>query len=208
VTEAPAPRLAPIPPDEWSDDARAALARAYSDTVASRLLSTEPGSTPMPNALATMMHHPALVGPFLVYNNVLLQTPALEPRARELVVLRVAWRTRSRYEWAQHVRLAPRVAITPEEIAAIADGPDGSWSPHEADLLAATDQLIDRYRVDDETWARLAELLDERQLVELVFVVGTYTALAMAFKSFGLQLDPDLQDIATAAFGTSPGFEE
>ena len=92
------------------------------------------------------------------------------------MVLRVAWRTRSRYEWVQHVRLAPRVAITPEEIAAIAEGPgaDG-WTPLEADLLAATDQLIDGYRVDDDTWKRLAEHLDERQLVELVFVVGTYT---------------------------------
>ena len=36
----------------------------------------------------------------------------------------------------------------------------------------------------------LAEQLDERQLVELVFVVGTYTCLAMAFNSFGVQLEP------------------
>ena len=74
-----------------------------------------------------------------------------------------------------------------------------AWTPLEADLLAATDQLIDDYRVDDDTWARLAEHLDERQLVELVFVVGTYTALAMAFNSFGLQLDPELQALATTS---------
>jgi 4-carboxymuconolactone decarboxylase len=205
VTDAPAPRLAPIPPAEWSEEARAALTIAYPASVTDRLLSTEPGSMPMPNALATMMHHPALAGPFLVYNNVLLQTPALEPRARELVVLRVAWRTRSRYEWVQHLRLAPRVGITPEEINAVTVGAGGEgWTPLEADLLAATDELIDGYRVEDDTWARLAQLLDERQLVELVFVVGTYTALAMVFKSLGLELDPDLQEIAA----TSPGFEE
>jgi len=206
VSEAAAPRLAPIPPGEWTEDARAALANAYPDDVVARLLSTEPGSQPMPNALATMMHHPALAGPFLVYNNVLLQRPALAPRQRELMVLRVAWRTRSRYEWVQHLRLAPRVAITSDEIAAVAEGPGAlSWSPLEADLLAATDQLIDGYRVEDDTWKRLAAHLDERQLVELVFTVGTYTALAMAFKSFGLQLDPDLQEIATTS---RPEFEE
>jgi len=205
VSEAGLPRLAPIPPDEWSDDARAALTGAYPHDVVARLLSTEPGSQPMPNALATMMHHPALAGPFLVYNNVLLQRPALCPRQRELMILRVAWSTRSRYEWVQHLRLAPRVAITPEEVVAVTEGPGaGGWTPLEADLLAATDQLIDSYRVDDDTWNRLAEQLDERQLVELVFTVGTYTALAMAFKSFGLQLDPDLQEIAN----TSPQFEE
>ena len=41
--------------------------------------------------------------------------------------------------------------------------------------------------------------------MELVFVVGTYTGLAMAFNSFGLQLDPDLQEIATTSL---PEFEE
>jgi len=206
MTDAGAPRLAPIPPEEWSDDARAALANAYPDEVVQRLLSTDPSSQPMPNALATMMHHPALMGPFLVYNNVLLQTPALTPRQRELMVLRVAWRTRARYEWVQHLRLAPRVAITPDEIAAIADGPGApAWSPLEADLLAATDQLVDHYRVDDETWDRLAKQFDERQLVELVFVVGTYTGLAMAFNSFGLQLDPELHALASASL---PEFEE
>ena len=206
MSDVGAPRLAPIPPDKWSDEARAALAGAYPEEVVQRLLSTDPDSPPMPNALATMMHHPALAGPFLVYNNVLLLTPTLDPRVRELVVLRVAWRTRSRYEWVQHLRLAPRVGITPEEIAAVADGPDaGTWTPLEADLLAAADQCIDGYRIEDDTWKRLAEQLDERQLVELVFVVGTYTGLAMVFKSFGLELDPNLQEIATASL---PEFEE
>ena len=52
------------------------------------------------------------------------------------------------------------------------------------------------YRIDDETWAQLAEHFDEQQLTEIVFIVGCYTALAMAFKSFGLQLDPELVDVA------------
>jgi 4-carboxymuconolactone decarboxylase len=205
VSDAPSPRLTPIAPENWDDDMRVALASAYPEEVVTRLLSTDPDSQPMPNALATMMHHPALVGPFLVYNNMLLQKPTLDPRARELIVLRVAWRTRSRYEWVQHLRLAPRVGITAEEVAAVAEGPGAdAWNPLEADLLAATDQCIDGYRIEDETWSRLAGQLDERQLVELVFVVGTYTALAMVFNSFGLELDSDLQEIAR----TSLEFEE
>ena len=160
----------------------------------------------MPNVLSTLMHHPALAGPFLLYNNVLLRTPTLDHRTRELVILRVAWRTRAPYEWAQHVRIANNVGITPAEIAAIAHDPDvDPWTPLEADLLAAADQCIDNYRIDDDTWGRLALHLDQRQLVELVFVVGTYTGLAMAFNSFGLQLDADLQEIANSA---PPEFEE
>ena len=194
-------RLVPIPLEEWGDDARAALGSAFPENVVTRMLSTAgPNAIQMPTAVATFMHHPALAGPFLAYNNVLLQTPALEPRQRELVVLRVAWRTRALYEWAQHVRLAPRVDITADEIAAIAEGAEGdAWTPLEADLLAATDQCIDHYQIDDDTWARLAKHLDERQLVELVFVIGTYTALAMVFNSFRLQLDPELQEIAVTS---------
>ncbi len=195
-----APRLAPVPRDEWGDDEVAAVRAGFGEGRADRVLATGPDAMRVPNVVGTLLHHPGLAGPFLAFNSVLLSAPTLEPRLRELMVLRVAWRTRSTYEWLQHVRLAERFAVTPEEIEAIGHGADGGvWSPLEADLLAATDQLLDAYRIDDDTWDRLAEHLDEQQLVEVVFVVGTYTCLAMAFRSFGLQLDPDLETLAAPA---------
>jgi 4-carboxymuconolactone decarboxylase len=197
VSDPPAPRLAPVPRERWDDDVRAALRAGFGAEAAERFFSTGPDALRVPNALTTMVHHPALAGPWLAYNGVLLQTPTLDPRLRELMILRVAWRTRSNYEWVQHVRLAQRYTVTLDEIDAIAEGAAaGGWTPLEANLLAATDQLVDGYRIDDETWARLAEQLDERQLVELVFVVGTYTCLAMVFNSLGLELDPDLDSVA------------
>ena len=197
MSDAAAPRLAPLPKERWNDAAHAALRGAFSKDVADRFLSTAPDAARVPNVLTTLMHHPALAGPFLAYNHRLLDAPALGHRLRELMVLRVAWRTRSNYEWLQHARLAQRYAVTSDEIEAIAGGTAvETWTALEVDLLAATDQLIDRYCVDDDTWARLAKQLDERQLVEAVFIVGTYTCLAMAFKSFKLQLDPELQSIA------------
>jgi 4-carboxymuconolactone decarboxylase len=206
MTEARPPRIAPLPREEWGDDVRAALGHAFGDETAARFLSAGPDAIPMPNVLGTLLRHPALAGPFLTYNNVLLRTPTIDPRLRELVVLRVAWRTRAPYEWAQHVRLAARLGITPDEIDALRRGADaGGWTPLEADALTATDQLVDGYRIEDETWASLAERLDERQMVELVFVVGTYTGLAMAFNSLRLQLDADVQASASA---TLSEFEE
>ena len=198
------PRLAPVPTDEWGDDAQAALCAAFPEAVVARFTATGPDATPVPNVLATLMHHPRLAGPFLAYNQVLLQSPALDARHRELMILRVAWRARSRYEWVQHARLAARLGVSDDEIAAIADGPPLEWTPLERALLDATDELVDHYRVGDETWKRLAEHLDEAQLVELVFVVGTYVGLAMAFNSFGLQIDPELQEFSK----TLPAFEE
>jgi alkylhydroperoxidase family enzyme len=185
-------RLAPLPKERWDDAVREALRRGFPEA-APRFLASGPDAAPVPNVLGTLLHHPLLAGPFLAYNRVLLQTPALGHRLRELIVLRVAWRTRSLYEWVQHVRIAASL-MTTEEIRAIAraDG-DGAWTPLERALLAATDQLVDRHRIDDVTWAALAAQLDGRQLVELVFTAGTYTCLAMAFNSFGLELDAGLE---------------
>jgi len=184
-----------LPRDQWSDEAVGAVRAGFGDAAAERLLATGPDARRVPNVLATLMRHPALAGPFLSYNAVLLNTPGVEPRLRELMVLRVAWRTRSTYEWSQHVRIARSCGISAEEIDAIPGGAGADvWSPLDADVLAATDQLLDRYRIDDDTWLRLAECLDERQLMEVAFIVGTYTCLAMAFNSFGLELDPELHE--------------
>ena len=188
------PRLSPIPEEQWDDDIRAALRTGGAALRSARI----------PNAVTTMLHHPSLAGSFLAYNAILLNSSSLDDRMRELVILRVAWRTGSTYEWLQHARIAHRYAISTEEIDAIARGAEApEWSGPEADLLVATDQLMDSYGVDDETWARLSEHLDERQLVELVFVVGTYTCLAMAFNSFAIELDPELEDMTTVARPTT-----
>jgi len=190
------PRIAPLPRGEWGDDAVAALKAAYGDEAADRILSSAPDAPPLPNVLATMMRNPALTGPFLVYNASMMRAPLLGKRHYELIVLRVAWRTRSTYEWVQHVRMAQRCGITIEEVEAVGRGSDADgWTPLEADLIAATDQLIDCYCIDNETWARLAKQLDERQLMEVTFIVGTYTCLAMAFNTFGIEVDSGLDGL-------------
>jgi alkylhydroperoxidase family enzyme len=159
----------------------------------------------VPNVVGTLVRHPKLAGAYLTYNTMLLRAGTLDARARELMILRVAWRTGATYEWLQHVRMARRYGVSDEEIAAVGTGSGAPvWAPIEADLLAATDQLIDRYCIDDATWSRLARQLDERQLLEAVFVVGTYTCLAMAFNSFGLELDADLEDMSSPAMPPSP----
>jgi 4-carboxymuconolactone decarboxylase len=196
------PRLAPLPAARWGDDVLAALEEGRESLLSAPLREALDDrdvarlSEILPNAITTMFHHPVLAGRFLAYTGLFLNDPALPARWRELVVLRVAWRTGSTYEWLQHVRMSPRFDITSDEVEAVSRGAEaGTWSPFEAALLAATDQLVDRYSIDDATWSRLAAELDERQLVELPFVVGTYVAQAMAYNSFHMQLDPGLLSV-------------
>lgn len=196
MSDVSSPRVAPLPREQWGDDERAAV-RMFLGDAADRVLAPDTG--PPPAVIATLLRHPRLAGPWLAYNNVLLSAPSIDPRLRELMILRVAWRTGSRYEWVQHVRLARRLGVTDAEVGAVAGEADSGWTPLEADLLAATDELLDGYEVAADTWARLAAHLDERQLMEAVFVVGTYACLAMALRTFDVELDPDLVDYPVPA---------
>ncbi len=44
-------------------------------------------------------------------------------------------------------------------------------------------------QLSDQTWAALGEHLNDQQRMDFVFTVGCYTLLAMAFNTFGIQLE-------------------
>lgn len=202
-----APRVVPLPVDRWDGAVMDALETArpalLSDELQAALDSRDPHRLAgvLPNAITTLLYSPEVAGPWLQFNGALLRNLSLTPRLRELLVLRVAWLTRSRYEWLQHVRMAPRYGIEEEEVGRIAtDDAPGPWEPLESALLDAVDQMLTGHRVDGETWSRLAEQLDERALVELPFVVGAYATLAMAFNTLGIQPDPQYRSVNAPAF--------
>jgi alkylhydroperoxidase family enzyme len=187
------PRLDPIPPREWPDEMRAALA-ALRPANARHPRPEQRDRPKALNALGTLAHHPELTTAFNTFNGHILFTSTLTPRQRETVVLRVAALRESEYEWAQHAVLAGDVGLTPEDIARIADGPDAEgWSDLDAAIVRAVDELIADAMVSDGTWQTLAAEFDPHQLMDLVFTVGAYELLAMAFRSFGVELDDDLR---------------
>lgn len=193
-------RLRPIPPEQWDDVAVEALCEAFPRGTVEAFRTM--GSAP--NVLATMLHHPALAASFNRFGNGLLQEPALGHRPRELMLLRVAWRTGARYEWVHHVRLADRYGLNVDDVNGVIAGESDRWSPLERDLVSAADQLLDDYRVDDDTWNRLSRHLDERQLVELPFIVGAYTCLAMAFNAWNLQVEEGVETIGVPPLSERP----
>ena len=59
-------------------------------------------------------------------------------------------------------------------------------------MLEATDELLTASVISDATWAALSDVMNRHQVMDLVFVVGTYALLAMAFESFGFTPEPGL----------------
>ena len=169
-------RLTEIPYDEWDFEALAEIS---------------PGMKPPDlSVVAFFAHHPELARPFLAWNHYMNSKACrLDRVTREMVILRVAIRKRSRYEWTQHLRAARAAGISDEDIKAIARGP----ATGRAGLLArAVDELTDDSVLRDETYGELSKELDERQLVSLVFLIGTYSMLSMVFGTFRVELEPGL----------------
>jgi alkylhydroperoxidase family enzyme len=154
----------------------------------------EPGQPRGLNILGTFAHHPDLAAAFWVFNGHILNTSTLTPRQTELAVLRVALRRNSVYEWQQHLYAARAAGIVEEEIVAIA-ARDGvhRWSDADDALLAAVDELIDDSDLSDETWDRLSASMDDKQVIDLIFTVGAYVAIAMLMGVAGIPLDDDLR---------------
>jgi alkylhydroperoxidase family enzyme len=187
------PRISPLLRDEWTEEVIAGIAALMPPGV-DRPLRRRKGGSKGHNALGTLARHPKLMHAYHSFNGHILFTSSLSPRQRELLILRVAALRDAAYEWEQHVVLAEEAGIDGDEIARIAEGPDASgWSTEDAAMLRAADELIGDAMIADATWAELSQTMDEHQLMDLVFTVGAYELLAMAFRSFGVQLDEDLR---------------
>lgn len=180
-------RLEPLPPRSWPAEMRDALAPLTPPT------PRAPDHPKGLNLLGTFAHHPALVHAYHQFVSHLLYRTTLTPRLRELIILRVAAVRGADYEWAQHVVLALEVGLDRDEIAAVRTDDLNRWTPTEAALLTAVDELVEKAKLRDETWSTLRAELSDQQLLDAVFTVGAYDALAMVLRTFDVQLDDDLR---------------
>ena len=183
------PRIPPLDESDWSEEVREMLnLTTGGDAARGRVL----------NIFRTLAHHPDLMKRWLTFGTHVLLQSTLPVRERELVILRIGWLCRAEYEWGQHRLIALGAGISEEEIERVAQGPDAAgWSPLEAALLRATDELHADAFVSDPTWGQLEAHLSVQQRMDLVFTVGQYNLVSMALNSFGVQLDPGTEGFPT-----------
>lgn len=180
------PRIAPLDESEWGEEQREVLARA------------KVGGQ-VHNIFRTLVRHPKLMKRWMVFGNHVLNKSTLDPRDREILILRIGWLCRSEYEWGQHVVIGKTCGLTDEDIARIQEGPGSKGlDPSDALLLQATDELHADAMIHETTWRRLAERYDTRQLLDLIFTVGQYNLVSMALNTIGVPLDAGLRGFSDA----------
>lgn len=179
-----APRIPPLKPEEFDENALriAALLRKTFGL---------PENGDVPDAVATMIRHPLLYQAEMEFVARRFPLLVFDRRDFELIVLRTAWVCKSDYLWGEHVRAGKAHGLTGDEIERIARGSDApGWSVRDRAMLQAVDELRRDTRISDDLWNILAEHLDEKQLIELLHLVGFHIEIACTYNSLGVRLIP------------------
>lgn len=187
--DAKPPRVPPLTLSQVSPPLRLFL------QLGARWGSKRTGSDVVPDVFLLLLRHPGLFWAWLRFASKLMPFGTLERRDAELVILRVGWNCRCRYEWGQHVTIGMREGVLAEEIARIPQGSEApGWSAKQRALLEAADDLHRDRQVADDTWAELAEHFGTRQCIEITMLVGHYEMLAGALNTACLPLEAGTEE--------------
>lgn len=168
------PSKIPLPPvDELAPDIREALM-----------------TLPPLNVFRMVANAPASFKPFYdLVASILLQSE-LDPRKREIAVLRVAHVTGSAYVWTQHVALAKRVGLGDDEIAQIATGTAVNGLDEEGNLLCrVADEISRDIRLSDAALEAVVRRYGVRQATELIFCCSYFNMLSRFVESTRVELE-------------------
>lgn len=170
------PRIAPITPET-------------ADTEQIDLLSAD--SIGHLNVIRSKLKNPALYKSWRSFSGHVLRRNSLPPRDREILILRIGWLNQSQYEFTQHVRVAKGVGMSDDDIARVKEGAEAAgWTPLEAALVRAADELRFDGMIADATWAQLAANYSEVQLLDVIATVGQYNLISWFLNTLRTPLEP------------------
>ena len=141
-----------------------------------------------------LLAHPALAGAVYKLLSMLLWKGTLDGRLRELVIMRIGWRTGSVYEWTQHWRVARMMEVSDEDLLAVRDWERADrFGEVERAVLAATDETLDAGAISAATWERCARQLGADALLELVVAIGNWRMFSTLLRSLEVPLEEGVE---------------
>lgn len=144
------------------------------------------------NVFRVLLHHPRVARAINDLLSTLLFEAKLDPRLRELVIMRIGWLTGSDYEWTQHWRVARLLGVDDHDLLAVREGPGHPrFGAAESAVLSATDETVKDGRVSVATWDACAHALgdDKQKMIELVAAIGTWRMISSVLQSLEVPLE-------------------
>ncbi len=143
------------------------------------------------NLFRVLLHDPGVARVMAAVIKEMTLAGSLDPRLKELAILRVGWRLGAMYEWSNHYLIAKRTGVTDDEIMAVRQGPDDTRLDAAARAaLQVVDEVLDHHIVAPSTLsaARLA-LRDDPALLELLVLPGLYRTIATVLQTLDVPLE-------------------
>jgi 4-carboxymuconolactone decarboxylase len=114
----------------------------------------------------------------------------LDMRVRVLAAMTVARELEAEYVWGAQTGGARRLGVSEETITAIREKHTRGMSPEDAQIVAFTQQLLQKHRVDDATFKAMQNRLGTDGLIQLTGTIGYYSMLAMTVNACELEAGP------------------
>lgn len=124
---------------------------------------------------------------FVHLGNALLFRGKLDPKLRELAILRVGWLSRASYEVFQHERIGRDVGLSDAKIRAVSKGAeDPVFEPNDRAVLRFAEDVVKNVKASDANLKAIAAFLSAEQVTELLLTIGYYMMVSRFLETMGV----------------------
>jgi 4-carboxymuconolactone decarboxylase len=171
-------------PSEVEPDARAVLERIAGDR------------GDLPRVYASLANSPRLFTRLYAHVEGLWKETTIPRVLQELIILRVAQRMGSDYEWGRHRLLAGRLGVPEEQVNELANWSGSSrFDERERAALAFTDGIAATGLVAESAFAEAGRLFNPQEIVEIAELAGFYVGLARYLAAIDVTLESGFERI-------------
>ncbi len=146
---------------------------------------------PVINLFKAVGNSPKAGRNFIRLGNAVLNPEILEPKLRELAILRVGNLLRSEYEFTKHVVIGKATGVTTDQINDLSNWKSSkNFTDIECAVLQYTDEMTLNVRVSDETFVDLKRFFDDAAIVKLTITIGYYGMVSRILVALQVELEP------------------
>ncbi len=128
----------------------------------------------VPDIFKSIAGHPEAVRPLFESHQAILEKSSIDPRLRQIALIRASVKNGSDYCLRLHMDLGLKAGLTHKQIDALRYAPKGGeFTEVEVDVIAYADQVTrEPSGVSDELFARLRNHFSEARIVNLTLIIG------------------------------------
>lgn len=144
------------------------------------------------NIFRMLAHAETCFKPVLRLGGSILGKQKLDGKLRELALLHAVKLDGGEYEWVQHVPIALALGANDAQIKALETGKISApcFDAEEQAVLRFTGEVVERTGASPEALAAVRQTLSEREVVELIIMIGFYMMMARLTETAGVEIDP------------------